>query len=503
MDQIIAGFASSALTVFSLQGLVVIGLGVAFGVVAGAIPGIGSALMLTLALPFTFEMPPLLGLSLLASIWTGSQYSSSIPAILINTPAAASSVPTTIDGYKLHQMGRGGEALGVSLITGFIGGMAATIVLTLVVIPLGQFALAFGPSEYFAVALLGLAAVSSMADRSFIKTILSAILGLAVGTIGMDLFTGAKRFTFGVQELTDGVPLIPAIIGLFALSEVAIQAERLRSQHMTDGAKRVVLPSLKMLRWLSPVTALSTVIGIIVGIMPGAGGSVASFVSYSEGRKVAHEPENFGKGSLEGVAAAETSNNAVVAGDLAPTLALGVPGSVPAAIMMSALLVEGIWPGPMLFSQNPDVVYGLFIALAVANVFMVICGIAVQPLALRAASIRAQVLLPAIVAIVLTGAFASTDSLFGVYVALAFGVLGYVMRKLDFSCGAAVLGLVLGPIFETSLRRSLGLSHGDPSIFFTQPISLTLILISLLLFSMPMIRRIAAWRRRRRQARTT
>jgi putative tricarboxylic transport membrane protein len=499
MEQIVAGFASSAPAVFSLHGLLVIGLGVAFGVVAGAIPGIGSALMLTLALPFTFEMSPLLGLSLLASIWTGSQYSSSIPAILINTPAAASSVPTTIDGYRLHQMGRGGEALGVSLITGFIGGLAATIVLTLIVIPLGQFALAFGPAEYFGVALLGLAAVSSMADRSFIKTVLSVVFGLAVGTIGMDFFTGARRFTFGVAELIDGVPLIPAIIGLFALSEVAMQAERLQNPQVSAGAKRVVLPSLATLRWLAPVTGLSTVIGIIVGIMPGAGGSVASFVSYSEGRKVARDPETYGKGSLEGVAAAETSNNAVVAGDLAPTLALGVPGSVPAAIMMSALLVEGIWPGPMLFSQSPDVVYGLFIALAVANVFMVICGILVQPLALQAAGIPAPLLLPGIVAIVLTGAFASTDSLFGVHIALVFGGLGYVMRKLDFSCGAAVLGLVLGPIFETSLRRALGLSHGDPSIFFTQPISLTLILIALLLFFMPLLRRLLAlWRRRRR-----
>ena len=496
MEQILAGFAGSALVVFSLHGLITITLGVAFGVVAGAIPGVGSALMLTLALPFAFDMPPLLGLSLLASIWTGSQYSSSIPAILINTPAAASSVPTTIDGYRLHQLGRGGEALGVSLMTGFVGGMASTIVLTLIVIPLGHFALAFGPAEYVGVALLGLAAVSSMADRSFIKTILSALFGLALTTIGLDLFSGARRFTLGVQELTDGLPLIPALIGLFALSEVAVQAERLRAHHISGGASRVVLPSLKMLRWLAPVTGLSTVIGIIVGVMPGAGGSVASFVAYSESRRIAREPENFGQGSLEGVAAAETANNAVVAGDLAPTLALGVPGSVPAAIMMSALLVQGIWPGPMLFEQSPETVYGLFIALAVANILMVVCGIIVQPLALKMASIRASVLLPAIVAIVLTGAFASTDSEFGVYVALVFGVIGYAMRKLDFSCGAAVLGMVLGPILETSLRRALGLSHGDLSIFLTRPISLVLILISLLLFSMPLLRKLSEWRKK-------
>jgi Uncharacterized protein conserved in bacteria len=498
LEQILSGFAGALPTVFSIEGLLVIALGVAFGVIAGAIPGISSALMLTLALPFTFDMPAVLGLSLLASIWTGSQYSSSIPAILINTPASASSVPTTIDGHRLHQMGRGGEALGVSLITGFIGGLAATVVLTLIVIPLGQFALVFGPAEYLGVALLGLAAVSSMADRSFIKTILSALFGLAIATIGLDLFTGARRLTFGVQELTDGIPLIPAIVGLFALSEVAIQAERLRSNSVkASGSARVVLPSLKTLRWLGRVTGLSTVVGIIVGIMPGAGGSVASFVAYSEGRRIAHEPENFGKGSLEGVAAAETANNAVVAGDLAPTLALGVPGSVPAAIMMSALLVDGIWPGPMLFSRNPEVVYGLFVALALANVFMVVWGLCVQPLALKMASIRAPILLPSIVAIVLAGAFASTGSMFGVYVAAAFGVVGYLMRKFDFSCGAAVLGLVLGPIFETSLRRALGLSHGDPAIFVTQPISLLLILVSLVLFSMPFVR---ALRRRSKAA---
>ncbi len=487
MEQILERFAASAPYILSPTGVLLVVSGVAFGILAGAIPGIGSALMMTMILPFTFSMHPALGLSLLAAVWTGSQYGSSIPAILINTPAAASSVPTTLDGYALHLQGKSGKALGISLITGFIGGLASVIVLMIVVIPLGEWALVFGPPEYFAVALFGLAAVSSLVEGSTLKALISAVFGLALSTIGLDLFTGSHRMTLGISRLADGIPLVPVIMGLFALSEVAIQAEQLLQHDHVRGSSRLDLPTWGELRSLWKATAISTLIGIVVGVMPGAGSSVASFVAYNEARRISKNPELFGKGSLEGVAAPETANNAVVAGDLAPMLALAIPGSLPCTVMMSALLVNGVWPGPMLFSRSPEIVYGLFLALILANFAMVGLGFLIQPIAIRMVNVRQPYLLAGIVTIVVTGAYTYDNSLVDVFVALIFGVIGYGMRKTGFSLAAAMLALVLGSIVEVSLRRGLALYDGDFTVFLTRPISLTLIVLALVTFVVPLM----------------
>lgn len=489
MDEILNQFRYAAPYILSINGLLWMVAATGFGILGGAIPGIGSTLMMSMVLPFTFSMPPALSLSILAALWTGSQYGSSIPAILIATPSAASSVPTTADGHALHLQGKGGKALGVSLICGFIGGLASVIVLMLIVIPLGEWALAFGPAEYFGVALFGLAAVSSLSEGNQAKALISRLFGLALSTIGMDIFTGTARFTFGISKLADGVPMVPVILGLFALSEVAMRAEGLlQDEGEIRGSSRVDLPSWKELWELGPVTSLSTVIGIVVGVMPGAGAAVASFVAYNEARRISKHPEQFGKGSLEGVAAPETANNAVVAGDIAPMLALGVPGSMPAAVMMSALLVSGVWPGPMLFERQPEVVYGLFLALLVSNVLMVVLGMLFQPLALRAVNVPTPYLLAGIVAIALTGSYAYDGSLLSVCLALLFGLIGYAMRKFGFSPASAMLGLVLGPIVEISLRRGLALYDGSFVVFLTRPGSMALIAIAVVTFVVPLLR---------------
>lgn len=467
--------------------MVLMVLGVAIGLVGGALPGITGSITMALLLPFTFKLSPAQAMMLLVSVWTGSQYGNSITAILIRTPGTASAVMTVIDGYALHQQGKSGKALGVSLIAGFVGGLLTTLFLIVVVVPLGEFALTFGPAEYFSVTIFGLAAVSGLGQHDILKTLISCTLGLFLSTIGMDLFSGAQRFTFGVTDLVDGIDIVPALVGLFAISEVMLQAEKLQQWEYIKGKYSTKLPSWKELRSVNKATMIGTAVAMVVGPMPAAGSTVAAVVAYSEAKRWSKHPELFGKGSLEGVAAPESANNACIAGDLVPLLAIGVPGSVPAAMMMAALLVHGLWPGPMLFEKSPDVVYGLFCGTIAANFIMLGLGLIFLKPCIAIVNVRLPYLLASILGLVMIGCYAIENSVFPIIVILIFGVIGYIMRRYGFSHVAMILGMVLGPISEASFRQALVVYDGNLFIFFTRPFSLILLLLALASFLYPFI----------------
>lgn len=481
---------SGAAIACSPSGLLFTLFGVLWGILGGALPGITGSIAMALLLPLTFNMNPSIALMMLAGVYIGAMYGGSITAILIRTPGHPGSAPTVFDGYELHKQGRSGVALGISLYTGFIGGMFSVFVLIALAIPLANIALAFGPPEYFGLTVFGLSIISSLAGKSIVKGLISGIVGLMLATVGMDPFSGTPRFTYGTDDLLGGIDLIAALIGLFAVSEVFVQAQEVGSWAKIKEGFSYKMPTWAELKSTTRATTLGTIIGTIVGIMPGAGGTIAAFISYNEGKRWSKTPEQFGKGSLEGVAAPESANNAVTGGALVPLLAFGIPGSNAAAIMLGAMMLQGLRPGPMLFEKNPEIVYSLFVGMIVGNIFMLIAGYLFIKPCIKIVNIAKPILMASIMALVVVGTYAINNNIYDVWVALAMGVLGYLMRKYDFSPSAMVLAMILGFMVETSLRRSLIIFYGDPSFIFTRPIALILIILAAMTLLFPIIRAI-------------
>jgi putative tricarboxylic transport membrane protein len=454
--------------------------GVLWGIIGGALPGISASIAMALVVPFTFGMEPVTAIVLLASIYVGAEYGGSIPAILIRTPGTNSAAATTIDGYELHKLGRGGEALGVSLVCGTIGSLVGLILLIVLTEPLSRLALAFTPPAYFALGVLGISVIASLAEGSVVKGLIAGTIGIMISTVGSDPLSGVTRFTFGQPELLSGISVILVMMGVFAVSELLVQAS-LPPWDQTARSTRLKLPSLKTLRQLAPAQVIGCVIGTIEGITPGVGGSVAAFMSYNEARRWSREPEKFGKGSLEAVAAPETANNTVACTALVPLLSLGIPGSNSTAVLLGALLIQGIHPGPMLFTSNPDFVYQLFAGLFLAIVAMFIIGLTVLTPCIWLVNRPKPFLMAAIFALIMSGAYALNYSSFDLGIVLAAGVLGFLLRMLRFPFLPLVLGLVLGFMIESNLRRSLMLSNGDYLIFLRDPISLVLLALAALI----------------------
>lgn len=483
-ESLLLGF-QEALT---LQSLGLMLLGTAWGFLGGALPGIQASTAMALILPLTWGMPPAGALMMLAAVYVAAEYSGSVPAILIRTPGTSASVMTTFDGYALQQQGLGGKALSVSLYGGFVGGLIGNVMLILMVVPLARVALTFGPPEFFAFACFGLALVASLGSGSVIRALVSAVLGVALASVGLDPFTGSPRFSFGIPELVDGFQTISVLVGLLAVSEILVQA-RDPKKPIARFAGRV---STELVTWrefkaLLPLVGWTSVLGMLIGVLPGAGATVSGLIAYSEARRWSRHPERFGKGSLEGVAAPETANNACVPGAMVPLLAFGLPGSGSAAVMIAALMLHGITPGPLLFEKNPEIVYGLFAGLFVATFMMLLAGwVSIRPL-IRLVSVRKAPLLASILVLVVVGSYSHNASVFEVGVTLAFGVLGYVLNRYDFSPAACVLGFVLGPMIETSLRRSLILSNGSPAVFVERPIALLLLVLAVFTFVIPLV----------------
>ncbi|MGQ0571020.1 MAG: tripartite tricarboxylate transporter permease, partial [Armatimonadota bacterium] len=410
----------------------------------------------------------------------------SIPAILMRMPGTPAAAAAVLDGYEFMRQGRASKALGVSLICGTIGGLISIIVLIAMVLPLGNLVLAFASPEIFALALFGLTLIAGLTERSFLKGLASAFFGLLLTTVGLDTLTGSLRLTFGRSELLSGLDIISAMVGLFAVSEMFYQIAHptRRAVGVVDKAS-TTFPTLAELRGVWRATVVGTIVGIIVGIMPGAGATASSFVAYNEAKRWSKRPDLFGKGSMEGVAAPETANNAVQGGDLVPTLALGIPGSNSAAIMLAALILHGIVPGPFLLTRHTGLVFTLFAGLITVNVLMIPVGIVILRGCLLVLKLAPPVLIASILTIIVIGTYAADLFILNPVLALAFGIIGYGMRLYGFSPAATVLGMVLGVLVESELRRSLLISYGSWAIFVTRPASAVLLALTLAVLLYP------------------
>ncbi len=467
-------------------------VGVVWGILGGALPGISPSIAMALLLPFTYSLDPVTAVVLLGSVYIGAEYGGSIPAILINTPGTNSAAATTLDGYAMKTRGQAGLALGISLTSGLVGGLFGLAMLIVLTEPLARVALAFTPPAYFALGLLGLSVIASLAGKSLIKGLISGILGLLVATVGTDPVSGVSRFTFGVPDLLSGVKPILIMVGLFAVSELMAQLLEPEWEKVSSRSARLQLPDWALWKRLFKPQAIGCAIGTFEGVTPGAGGTIAAFLSYNEARRWSKHPEEFGQGSPEGVAAPECANNVVTGTALVPLLSLGIPGSNSAAVLLGGLLIHGLFPGPMLFERTPDVAYGLYAGLFIANILMLLIGLVILSPCIWLVNRPRPYLLAFIFALIVSGVYSIEQSFFQVGIVLATGLLGYGMRRLDVPVLPMVLGVVLGFMVESNYRRSLLLSNGDHAIFIQDPVSLGLLTaaIALMVFSF--------WRERRK-----
>ena len=450
-------------------------LGIVLGLVIGILPGLGPPIAIALALPFTFYMETVPSMVLLLGIYSAAIYGGSISAIAVGIPGTGAAIATVLDGHNMFKSGRGGEALGFSLVGSIIGGLFSAVCLALIAPLLADLAVKFGPREYLAVSVFGLIVVVRVAGKSLAKGLLVGGLGLFLTTWGLDELNGTERYTFGTYHLYEGLPLVPFLVGLFAVSEALIGAERVaRKVDFSTESLSVKLPGLKTLGRMKDVIMRSSIIGTIIGIIPGEGAAVGAFFAYSEAKRRSREPEKYGTGIPEGIVAPETANNATVGGALVPTLTLGVPGSPAAAVLLGALLIQGLTPGPKLFSEEPDLMYAIFMGLFLINILMMFIGLVTIRFAAHLIRVPTSVIVPTVLLLSFVGIYSVSNSFFNVGVLLGAGILGYVVRKLGYSIAPLSIGFVLGPILENSLRQSITIADGSVAEFFNTPIGLTI-----------------------------
>ncbi|MDR1829042.1 MAG: tripartite tricarboxylate transporter permease [Methylobacteriaceae bacterium] len=486
MDIIYSSFA----TVLTPDVFFVLALGVLLGLVVGAIPGLNDTITLAVLVPVTFSMSPHYAFALLVGVYCSACYGGSIPAILLKIPGTASSVVTTMDGNAMARKGEGGLALGISTISSVSGGLFSAVVLMFFAPALAGYALRFGPPEYCALAVLGLSTVAGMSGKKVLKNLIVCVLGLLISTIGMSPQTGFPRYTMGVMLLYEGVPLVPMLIGLFGVSSVLHMLERLgneREQGVPEQLPVVgkTLPSRALLISLAPVILLGSVVGTVIGIIPGAGMIMAIYLAYDLTR-TRYRSLPFGTGVPHGVAAPESANNAVVSGSMVPLLALGVPGNSTSALFLGALMIQGLRPGPALFKENPETAFFIIVAFFVANLIMGPMGLCLgRMLAKVIFRISTLLLSGCIVLLCCTGAFSVGLDPVYIWVALIFGVIGFIMDKTGLPQAPLVLAMVLGPMMETGFEQSLVLSKGSFLIFFQRPISCAMLIVSALFCLIP------------------
>ena len=455
--------------------------GVLWGILGGALPGISPSIAMALLLPFTVGMDPTTALVLLAAVYVGAEYGGSIPAILIRTPGTNSASATVVDGYAMAAKGRAGEALGISLISGLWGGLFGLAVLVLCTESLAKVALAFTPAAYFSLGILGLSVIAGLSGGSLLKGTIAALIGLTIAFIGSDPVSGVPRFTFGSADLLGGVKPILIMVGLFAVTEMLVQITEPPWAKANKSEAKLKLPNWAMSKRLFKPQAIGAVIGTVEGVTPGAGGTIAAFMAYSEAKRWSQHPEEFGHGSPEGIAAPECANNVVTATALVPLLSLGIPGSYSAAILLGGFLIHGLQPGPLLFEKAPEVVYGLYGGLFIANIAMLLIGMVILSPCIWLVNRPKPFLIAVILALVMSGVYAIHQSFFEIFLVVAVGLLGYAMRWLSLPVLPLVLGLVLGYLVESNYRRSLLISGGELSIFVTDKVSLGLLSLAVLL----------------------
>jgi putative tricarboxylic transport membrane protein len=455
--------------------------GVLWGTLGCALPGISPSIAMALLLPFTVGMDPTTALVLLASVYVGAEYGGSIPAILIRTPGTNAASATVTDGYAMAQQGKAGEALGISLISGMWGGLFGLAVLVLCTESLAKVALAFTPAAYFSLGMLGVSVIAGLSGGSLLRGSIAALIGMTIAFVGSDPVSGVPRFTFGSADLLGGIKPILIMVGLFAVTEMLVQITEPPWAKANKSEAKLKLPNWAMSKRLFKPQALGAVIGTIEGVTPGAGGTVAAFMAYSEAKRWSKHPEEFGHGSPEGVAAPECANNVVTATALVPLLSLGIPGSNSAAVLLGGFLIHGLQPGPLLFEKAPDVVYGLYGGLFIANIAMVLIGMVVLAPCIWLVNRPKPYLIACILALVMSGVYAIHQSFFEIFLVVGVGIFGYGMRMLKLPVLPLVLGLVLGYLVESNYRRSLLISGGDPMIFLTDKVSLVLLVLAVLM----------------------
>jgi putative tricarboxylic transport membrane protein len=464
-------------------------LGVTLGTLIGVLPGIGPAGAIAMLLPFTFGMDVTTAIIMLCGIYYGAMYGGSTTSILINIPGEVASVVTTFDGYQMARKGRAGAALAIAAIGSFIGGTFSVIALTFVATPIAMAALRFGPPEYFALALVGVVAASYLSGKSLLKGLIMVIVGLMLSTIGVDIVTGGTRFTFGQIELYSGIEIVPILMGIFGVTEIMFLVEEpvIKQEIRTHFRLRELWPSSQELRASSGPILRGSLLGFVIGLLPGAGAMVSSFLSYATEKKLSKHPEAFGTGVIEGVAGPETANNAAAGGAMIPLLVLGVPYSVITAIMLSALITHGLSPSPMLMIKQPEFFWGVVASMYIGNVICVFLNLPLVGVWASLLRVPFNKLFPLILLCCVVGVFTVNSKIFDLWVMVASGVIGYLLRKAEYPAAPLVLALVLGPLMENALRQSILISHGDPLIFLTRPISGVLMFVSILFVSLPII----------------
>jgi putative tricarboxylic transport membrane protein len=466
-------------------------IGVALGTAVGVLPGLGPTATISMLLPITFRMDMTSAVIMLSGIYYGSMYGGSITSILVNIPGEASCVVTCIDGYQMARKGRAGAALGISAFGSFIGGTLAIIGLTIVAAPMAKFALSFGPPEFTSLVILGLTLVTYLSQKSVMKSFMIAIVGLLLACVGLDPIFGIERFTFGSQTLSDGMDVAIMCMGLFGIAEVLSMAEVPSEQadFMKNPTRlRDLLPNKKDWKDSSGPIFRGSILGFFLGLLPGGGGLIASFTSYALEKKLSRHPEKFGSGTIEGVAGPETANNAGAQAAFVPLLSLGIPSNVVTAVIMGALMIQGITPGPMLYKEHTAMFWGVITSMYIGNLFLVLLNVPLISVFVAILRIPYSILSPLIILFCFIGAYSFNNNPVDVMVMSILGLIGYLMRKIDLDAAPLLLAFVLGGILERSLRQSLLISLGSPLIFFTRPISAALLILAIVLLAIPTVR---------------
>ena len=475
-EYLMAGFAN----VFQPMNLLLTVFGTVVGVVIGCLPGLSGSMGIILLLPLTYTLEKSAALVMLCGIFCGSMFGGSVSAILLRTPGTPSATATLLDGYPLAQQGKAGKAIGIAAVSSFIGGIISTICLIFIAPQLAKVALKFHSADYFALALFGISIMASAAGKNILKGLISGAIGLLISMVGTDPLVGAARFNFGSTKMLIGFPQLAVLIGVFAISEVFTQVQGGKNVvEIKEQAVTNVFPSFKEIKGFLLAAIVGSLIGVFIGIVPGTGGAIAVFMAYNVAQKISRHPERFGHGSYEGVAAPEAANNGTTGGALIPMLCLGIPGDTVTSVMLGALTLIGVTPGPQLFTQNASIVYAIFAGMIVIQFLMLGFGVLFARVAPKVLRIPVKYLMPIIMALCIVGAFCLSNQVYHVAVAIAFGFIGYFMKKFNFPGAPLVLGVILGPIAEKNLDRALQLSRNDWSVFFRRPIALTFILLSI------------------------
>ena len=465
----------------SLQNLLYCFIGVLLGTLIGVLPGVGPLATIAMLLPLTFSISPVAAMIMLAGIYYGAQYGGSTTAILVNLPGETSAVVTCIDGYQMARQGRAGPALAIAAIGSFFAGTVGTLLIALFGPPLAEIALEFASPEYFSLMLMGLIAAALLAQGDMMKSLAMVALGLLLGIVGTDVNSGAHRFSFGIIELSDGIGFIVIAVGIFAIGEIVSNLGDPEQRSVFTAKLRHLYPTREDLkRSVGPVVR-GTILGSFFGVLPGTGPAIASFSSYMLEKKLAKDPSRFGRGAIEGVAGPESANNADAQCKFIPMLTLGLPASGVMALMLGALTIQGIQPGPQVMTQKPDLFWGLIASMWIGNLMLVVLNLPLVGVWVRLLQVPYRFLFPAIMAFSAIGVYSVNNSPFEIYLTALFGILGFIWMKLGFSLAPMLLGFVLGPMMEENLRRSLLTSRGDPTVFLTRPLSLGFIVATVLI----------------------